>query len=71
MTPKTTAFIVEIVSSNEVAGPHEEDEMAQKIANAIVNFDREFGIQPTDSGLTTEVVYVRAWYTNRQIIEHP
>ena len=39
MTPKTTAFIVEIVSSNEVAGPHEEDEMAQKIANAIVNFN--------------------------------
>jgi len=70
MSSNTTRFIVEIVSSEKITDDHDIDEMAQKIANAIVFEAREFGIHPDGSDAFTEIVYVRGWYSYRQIIEH-
>jgi hypothetical protein len=44
--------------------------MAQRIANAIVNGANGFGIHPDGSDAYTEIVYVKGWYSDRQIIEH-
>lgn len=66
----TTRFIVEIVSSEKITDDHDIDEMAQRIANAIVNGANGFGIHPDGSDAYTEIVYVKGWYSDRQIIEH-
>ena len=71
MSNKTTTFIVEIVTSEEVLFDYDIDEMAQRIANAIVNGANDFGIHPDGSDARTEIVYVKGWYSGRQIIEHP
>ena len=75
MSNKTTRFMVEIVSSEEIADNFK-DEMAQNIANAIVEgvfstdkFSTD-KICPPESGAYTEVVYVKEWYSDKQIIEH-
>ena len=70
MSNNTTRFIVEIVTSEKITDDHDIDEMSQRIANAIVNGDREFSICPADSDTYTEIVYVRGWYNGKQIIEH-
>lgn len=66
----TQRFMVEIVSSEKITGDHEIDEMAQRIANAIVNGSNDFGIHPDGSDAYAEIVYVKGWYSDRQIIEH-
>jgi len=70
MSNNTTRFIVEIVTSEKITDDHDIDEMSQRMANAIVNGDREFSICPADSDTRTEIVYVRGWYNGKQIIEH-
>ncbi len=70
MSNKTTGFIVEIVSSEKIVSDYDKDEMAQRIANAIVNGANGFGIHPDGSDAFTEIVYVKEWYSDRQIIEH-
>jgi len=70
MSNKTQRFIVEIVTSDEITDDHDIDEMAQRIANAIVNGANDFGIHPYGSDTYTEIVYVKGWYSDRQIIEH-
>lgn len=67
----TQRFIVEIVTSQEITGDYYIDEMAQRIANAIVNGVNDFGICPDGSAAHTEIVYVKGWYSDKQIIEHP
>jgi len=67
----TTRFIVEIVSSEKIVCDYDIDEMAQRIANAIVNGTNTFSIHPDGSDAYTETVYVKGWYSDRQIIEHP
>lgn len=67
----TTRFIVEIVSSEKITDDHDIDEMSQRIANAIVNGVNDFGILPDGSDACTEIVYVKGWYSDKQIIEHP
>jgi len=47
------------------------DEMAQNIANAIVTQCQHGQIVPEDSETFTEIVYVKEWYSDKQIIEHP
>ncbi len=71
MSNNTTRFIVEIVSSEKITDDHDIDEMSQRIANAIVNGVNDFGIHPDGSNAHTEIVYVKGWYSDRQIIEHP
>lgn len=66
----TQRFMVEIVSSEKITGDHDIDEMAQRIANAIVNGANDFGIHPDGSDAYTEIVYVKGWYSDKQIIEH-
>jgi len=70
MSNKTTKFIVEIVSSEEITTDEMKDEMAQKISAAIVDAANGQGICPEDSGAYTEIVYVREWYSNKQFIQH-
>lgn len=64
-------FMVEIVTSEPIEGDSNVDEMAQKIANAIVDaVNVGQGICPEDSGAYTEIVYVKGWYSDKQIIKH-
>ncbi len=71
MSNNTTKFIVEIVSSEKITDDHDIDEMSQRIANAIVNGVNDFGILSDGSDAITEIVYVKGWYSDKQIIEHP
>ena len=67
----TQKFIVEIVSSEKITDDNDIDEMAQRIANAIVdNINVGQGIHPDGSDAYTEIVYVKGWYSDKQIIEH-
>jgi hypothetical protein len=67
---KTQRFIVEIVTADSVTGDNEINEMAQNIANAIVSHANSSGIVPENSETYTEIVYVKGWYSDKQIIEH-
>jgi len=70
---KTTRFIVEIVTADDIVDDNEKIDMAQNIARAIVNeVDYGAGITPVFSinRTNTEIVYVREWYSDKQIIEH-
>lgn len=69
----TTRFIVEIVTTHKIETDEEKNEMAQNIANAIiyqVNYG-DIGIVPQLSDGYTEIVYVKEWYSDKQIIKHP
>lgn len=67
----TQRFIVEIVTESSIVDDNEVNEMAQNIANAIVNEARNgLGIVPEESETYTEIVYVKGWYSDKQIIEH-
>ena len=63
-------FMVEIVTSEPIEGDFNIDEMAQKIANAIVDAANGQGICPEDSGAYTQIVYVKGWYSDKQFIQH-
>jgi hypothetical protein len=70
---KTTRFIVEIVTSDDIVDDNEKIDMALNIARAIVNeANNGMGITPVFSinRTNTEIVYVREWYSDKQIIEH-
>lgn len=68
---KTTRFIVEIVTKDKIVNDQCKNEMAQNIANAIVNeANNGMGITPDYSYTYTEIVYVKEWYSDKQIIEH-
>ena len=66
---KTHKFIVEIVVADSI--PLNTDQMAQNIANAIINECNTGGIVPEDAETFTKIVYVKEWYSDKQIIEHP
>jgi len=68
---KTTRFIVEIVTSEKIELDEEKNEMAQNIANAIRDYANTDTICPRYNDAFTEIVYVKEWYSNKQIIEHP
>lgn len=68
---KTTRFIVEIVTADDIVDDNEKIDMAQNIARAIVNeANNGMGITPDYSDTFTEIVYVKEWYSDKQIIEH-
>ena len=68
---KTTRFIVELVTSDKIVDDQCMDEMAQNIALAIVNeANNGMGITPDYADAYTEIVYVKEWYSDKQIIEH-
>ncbi len=69
----TQRFIVEIVTEDKISDDNEINEMAQNIADAIVEKCKhgEVGIVPENSETFTKAVYVKGWYSDKQIIEHP
>ena len=71
MSTKTQRFIVEIVTEDAIVSDNEVNEMAQNIADAIVSHANTSGIIPEDSETFTKIVYVKGWYSDEQIIEHP
>lgn len=68
---KTQRFIVEIVTEDSINDDNEINEMAQNIADAIVSYANSKGITPENSETFTKIVYVKGWYSDKQIIEHP
>jgi len=71
---KTQRFMVEIVMKDSTSyHDNEVNEMAQNIADAIIDKCRngEVGIVPEDSETYVDIVYVKGWYSDKQIIEHP
>ena len=70
---KTVRFMVEIDLSDKITDDNLKDEMSQNIANALVNQcnNGEVGIAPEDSDAFVEGIYVKEWYSEKQIIEHP
>ena len=67
---KTQRFIVEIVTEDKISDDNEINEMAQNIANAIATYSDTIGITPEASETFTKIVYVKGWYSDKQIIEH-
>lgn len=67
---KTQRFMVEIVTEDSINDDNEINEMAQNIADAIVSHANTSGITPEDSETFTKIVYVKGWYSDKQIIEH-
>lgn len=66
---KTQRFIVEIVLSDKITDDVQIDEVAQNIANGIVR-QAEVNLAPENSDTYTKTVYVRGWYSDKQIVEH-
>lgn len=69
----TQRFIVEIVTADKITDDNEVNEMAQNIADAIADKCRHgyVGIAPENSDTYVEIIYVKGWYQDKQIIEHP
>ena len=69
---RTTRFMVEIVTEDRIDDDNEKNEMAQNIADAIVSHANTagMGIVPENSETFTKIVYVKEWYSDKQIIEH-
>lgn len=67
---RTTKFMVEIVTEDRIDDDNEKNEMAQNIADAIVSHANTKGIVPENSETFTKIVYVKEWYSDKQIIEH-
>lgn len=67
---KTIRFIVEIVVEDSITDENVIDEMAQNIADGIVYQANTVGIVPESCETFTNIVYVRGWYSDKQIIEH-
>jgi len=63
-------FMVTLVVSDKITDDAQITEMSQNIANAIVHGANTSGITPEDSDSFTEIVYVKEWYSDKQIIEH-
>ena len=71
---KTQRFMVEIVMKDSTSyHDNEVNEMGQNIADAIIDKCRngEVCIVPEDSETYVDIVYVKGWYSDKQIIEHP
>ena len=62
--------MVTVVVSDKITSEEHTTEMAQNIADAIVHAANTSGITPESSDATTEVVYVKEWYAEKEIIEH-
>ncbi len=67
----TQRFMVEIVTSDKIIDDNEINEMSQNIADAIVKHCQVSYITPEDPEAFTKIVYVKGWYSDKQIIEHP
>lgn len=68
---KTIRFQVDIIVSDKITGDIDLNEMSQNIANAIVKECQDGnGITPHEGDAYTEIVYVKEWYSDKQIIEH-
>lgn len=70
MSRTTQRFMVEIVTEDNISDDNEIDEMAQNIADGIVSHANTTGITPENSETFTKIVYVKGWYSDKQIIEH-
>lgn len=63
-------FMVTIDTADKIVDDNELLEMAQNIANAIINEANTKGIVPENSETFTEIVRVKHWYGEKEIIEH-
>jgi hypothetical protein len=70
MSRTTQRFIVEIVTEDSITDDNEINEMAQNIADAIKHGADTSGIVPEASETFTKNIYVKGWYSDKQIIEH-
>ncbi len=67
----TVRFMVDVIVSDKITDDDSLNEMSQKIADALVKECRDGnGITPEESDSFTEIVYVKQWYGDKQIIEH-
>lgn len=66
---KREQFMLEICFSDTLT-EKEINQAAQNIADAIVSYAQTAGIAPENSEATTELVYVKGWYSEKQICEH-
>lgn len=68
---KTTRFMVEIITTETITDDKCKDEIAQNIANGIVHWaNNGDGITPDYADAAVDIVYVKEWYSDTQIIEH-
>lgn len=67
----TQRFMIEIDTEDKISDDNEIDEMAQNIADAIVKKCQDDGITPEASETFVKIVYVKGWYSDKEIIEHP
>lgn len=67
---RTTRFIVEIITTDKITSDDDKNDMAQNIANAIQKEAQDYGITPEDSDTSATIIYVKEWYSDKQIIEH-
>lgn len=71
MKTDTIRFQVDIVLSDKVNLTDEQkDEMAQKIADAILDGVNGRGIAPENSEAFTDIIYVKEWNSYKQAINH-
>ena len=66
----TQRFMVEIVTSEKITTEDDINAMQQKIAQARVDGINGHGLCPEDGDACTQIVYVKGWYSDKQIIEH-
>jgi len=67
---KEVKFMVTIVTSEKITSDDDINEMSQNIANAIVNEAKTAGITPEVTDAFSEIVYVKGWYSDKEVIEH-
>ena len=66
------SFMVTLETQDRISDDNEIDEMSGNIARAIIHECRNGdGIVPENSETFTNTVYVKGWYSNNEIIEHP
>jgi len=71
MATNTVRFQVDIVLSDKVdLSDEQKDEMAQKIADAILDGVNGKGIAPEEADAFTDIIYVKEWYSYKQAINH-
>lgn len=68
---KRVLFQVELEMKDPVTSDNEINEMSENIARAIVNeCNSGEGISSSDSDNFTQIVRVKGWYSEKEIIKH-
>tara|TARA_R110000772_G_scaffold17348_3_gene48468 strand:+ start:803 stop:1018 length:216 start_codon:yes stop_codon:yes gene_type:complete len=67
---KEVRFMVTLITSEKITSDDDINEMSQNIADAIVSHANTAGITPEVTDGFTEIVYVKGWYQDKEVIEH-